>query len=127
RLIGLGKNVAAIGARGDLSARVVTEGNDELSRLSTVINRMLADLERTEQERGRDEERYRAYIRQSTEGIWRCELQEPLSLSLPEAEQMDHLYRTVFIDECNEALARRPGCGAAEPVRGGAGRGLCHE
>jgi len=126
RLIGLGKNVAAIGARGDLSARVVTQGNDELSQLSTVINRMLADLERNEQERGRDEERYRAYIRQSTEGIWRCELQEPLSLSLPEAEQLDNLYRTVVIDECNEALARLRGFGSAEQLRGVAVRELFH-
>jgi len=118
RLVGLGKNVAVIGSGGDLSARVAIEGSDELSQLARVINRMLADLERAEQERRRDEERYRAYVTQSTEGIWRCELQEPLSTSLPEAEQMDHLHRTIFFAECNDALARLHGFASAGDLRG---------
>lgn len=118
RLIRLGKNVAAIGTRGDLSARVATEGGDELSQLVRVINRMLADLERAEQERRRDEERYRAYITQSTEGIWRCELQESLSTSLPEADQLDHLHQTIFFAECNDALARLHGFASADDLRG---------
>ncbi|HET7442048.1 MAG TPA: CHASE4 domain-containing protein [Terriglobales bacterium] len=106
RLIGLGKDVAEIGARGDLSARVKSEGGDELSQLSEMINRMLADLERVEDERRQDQERYRAYITHSTEGIWRCELREPLSVRLPEEQQIEHLERYLYFAECNDALAR---------------------
>ena len=47
-------DVAEIGARGDLSARVKSEGRDELSQLSQMINRMLAYLERVEDERRQD-------------------------------------------------------------------------
>ena len=107
RLIRLGKDVADIGAHGDLAARVKSDGNDELSQLSDMINRMLANLERVQQERRRDEERYRAYIAHSTEGIWRCELQQPLPISLPEDQQLEHLHRNLYFAECNDALARR--------------------
>jgi signal transduction histidine kinase len=118
RLVGLGKNVAAIGARGDLSARVVTEGNDELSQLSQLINRMLADLEEATRERRRDEERYRAYISQSTEGIWRCELEQPLPVTLPESEQMLHLEQNLYFAECNDTLARLHGFAHPDQMRG---------
>jgi signal transduction histidine kinase/sensor domain CHASE-containing protein/ActR/RegA family two-component response regulator len=118
RLVRLGKNVADIGGRGDLSARVPTLGSDELSNLTRVINRMLADLERVEQERRRQEERYRAYVTQSTEGIWRCELQEPLSASAPEPEKLEQLYRTTYFAECNDALARLHGFSSPQQMHG---------
>jgi signal transduction histidine kinase/sensor domain CHASE-containing protein len=118
RLVGLGKDVAAIGTRGDLSARVGTEGNDELSDLSRMINRMLADLEQATQERRRDEERYRAYIDQSTEGIWRCEMEKPLPITLPETEQLQHLQQNLYFAECNEALARLHGFTDPNQMRG---------
>jgi signal transduction histidine kinase/CheY-like chemotaxis protein len=118
RLIRLGKDVADIGARGDLAARVKGDGNDELSQLSDMINRMLANLERVQQERRRDEERYRAYIAHSTEGIWRCELQQPLPISLSEDEQLEHLHRNLYFAECNDALARLHGFDSGQDMRG---------
>src|SRR5207245_8733650 len=39
---------------------------------------------------------------------------------------MDQLYRTVVVDECNEALARLRGFGSAEQLRGVAVRELFH-
>jgi signal transduction histidine kinase len=56
RLFRLGQQVTEIGAREDLSARVVTSGNDELTRLSFTINRMLAALETAQEEWARTQE-----------------------------------------------------------------------
>jgi signal transduction histidine kinase/sensor domain CHASE-containing protein/CheY-like chemotaxis protein len=118
RLIRLGKDVAKIGAGGDLSARVKSEGVDELSQLSHLINRMLADLQRVEEERRQDQERYRAYITHSTEGIWRCELQEPVSTSLPEDQQIKQLQQHLYFAECNDALARLHGFASGQQMQG---------
>ena len=51
RLIGLSRNLAAIGLRNGLSERVKVEGTDEISRLASSINQMLATLDRAERER----------------------------------------------------------------------------
>ena len=118
RLIRLGKNVAEIGVRGDFSARVAESGHDELSDLSHMINRMLSDLERVETETRNNEERYRAYITHSTEGIWRCELQQPLSISLPPEQQIEHLLRNLYFAECNDTLARLHGFASAPQMEG---------
>lgn len=55
----LSKSVSAIGATGDLSARVPATGRDELSDLSRAINRMLEALQRYQDELRASEERYR--------------------------------------------------------------------
>ena len=41
----ISKDVYTIGLKGDLSARLVVRGRDELSKLSATINRMLSDLD----------------------------------------------------------------------------------
>lgn len=45
RLLRLNANVRSVGARGDLAARVVVDGNDELADLGAAINQMLYALE----------------------------------------------------------------------------------
>jgi signal transduction histidine kinase len=51
RLGRLNASVAMVGATGDLSIRVPEEGKDELTELSSSINRMVTTLEKSEQER----------------------------------------------------------------------------
>ena len=41
----------------------------------------------------RSEERYRAFIQRSSEGIWRCELKQPIPADKPEDEQIEDMYR----------------------------------
>lgn len=53
----------------------------------------------------KSEESYRAFIEQSTEGIWRLELDEPVSISLPEDEMIKGFYENSYIAECNSAMA----------------------
>jgi PAS domain S-box-containing protein len=55
------------------------------------------------------EQRYRAFVENSSEAIWRFECEEPIPTSLPEDEQIDRMYRVAFLAECNEAMARMYG------------------
>ena len=66
----------------------------------------------------RSEERYRSFVEQSTEGIWRFELEEPISTDMPEAEQVDHFYRHAYLAECNDVMARMYGFTRAEEIVG---------
>ncbi len=64
------------------------------------------------------EERYRTFIKNSTEGIWRFELEPPLSTAWPEKEQLAHLCRYGKVAECNDAVAHLYGYSCAEDVLG---------
>lgn len=63
-------------------------------------------------------ERYRAFIENSSEGIWRFEAEPPVSTDLPEDEQIDAFYRSGFLAECNNAFARMYGFARAEELVG---------
>ncbi|MBD0320244.1 MAG: PAS domain S-box protein, partial [Gemmatimonadetes bacterium] len=58
---------------------------------------------------GRGEERYRAFIEQSSEGIWCFEFDPPIPTDAPADEQVAHMYRHGVLRECNDALARMHG------------------
>jgi PAS domain S-box-containing protein len=66
----------------------------------------------------RSEERYRAFIRQTSEGIWRYEVHPPMPVSLPEEEQLAAFFRDGGLVECNDALARMYGLERAEDLIG---------
>ncbi len=57
----------------------------------------------------KSEARYRAFIANSSEGIWRYELEEPVLTSLPEDEQIELFYKHAYLAECNDAMARMYG------------------
>ena len=64
------------------------------------------------------EERYRAFVRNSTEGIWRMEFEPPVDISLPIEVQVDQMYRSARLVECNDAMARMYGFSDAEGLMG---------
>lgn len=63
-------------------------------------------------------ERHRAYIDQSTEGIWRIELDEPMPEGAEEPAQVDHILRYARVAECNEPMARLCGCAGVGELQG---------
>jgi len=66
----------------------------------------------------KSEESYRAFVEQSSEGIWRFELEQPLSTDLSEDEQIQHLYQYGYLAECNNAMAQMYGFTCAEEIVG---------
>ena len=72
----------------------------------------------TEQALRASEERYRAFIEQTAEGVWRVELEEPMPLGLPEDDQIDHFYSYAVMGECNDAMARMYGLAEASDLVG---------
>jgi PAS domain S-box-containing protein len=64
------------------------------------------------------EERYRAFIEQTTEGVWRFELEQPIAVNLPPEEQIDRIYAHAYLAECNDAVARMYGYGSADELIG---------
>jgi PAS domain S-box-containing protein len=62
RLSSLNKNVRSIANSGDASARVHSEGRDEIANLGEAINRMLGSLQLSQKQKQQAEERYRAFM-----------------------------------------------------------------
>ncbi len=55
------------------------------------------------------EERYRTFLTQSSEAIWRFELEKPLNIDITPKKQVDHFYKYAYLAECNNALAKMYG------------------
>lgn len=118
RLARLSTDVSRIGASGDLRSRVLIPGNDELSYLASAINWMLNQLNSSQVALQKSEERYRVFLAQSSEGIWRCELERPLEITACEDEQIEHFYQYSYLAECNELLAKMFGYSSVTEMLG---------
>ena len=64
------------------------------------------------------QQRYRAFIARNSDAMWRVEFPSPIPMDLPEQEQLDRIYKTGYIAECNDALARLVGREKAEQLIG---------
>ncbi|MEO8296157.1 MAG: PAS domain S-box protein, partial [Gemmatimonadota bacterium] len=64
------------------------------------------------------EDRYRAFVAQSSEAIWCCEIEEPMPTDLDEAEQIEFIYRHAYMSECNDEMARMYGFSEASQLIG---------
>ena len=64
------------------------------------------------------EERYRAFIEQSSEAIWRVEFEEPVKIEWSEDEQIEHALQYGYLAECNDALALMYGRASSTEIIG---------
>jgi PAS domain S-box-containing protein len=64
------------------------------------------------------QERYAAFIRQSSEGIWRYEMEEPMPISLSADEQIEWCFRHGYLAECNDAMAKMYGFASSSEITG---------
>ena len=64
------------------------------------------------------EERYRAFVANSSEAIWRFELDVPVPVDLPPDEQIALFYRYGYLAECNDVTAAMYGFQTADELVG---------
>ena len=63
-------------------------------------------------------ERYQAFIQNSSEGIWRFELDEPIPTSLSPKDQIRRMYKHAYLAETNIATAKMYGFRSVKPMLG---------
>jgi PAS domain S-box-containing protein len=80
---------------------------EELKGKSSALNQELKDVI----------ERYKVFVQQSSEIIWRCELQKPLNIHDTEEQQLQQLFEG-YIAECNDQMAHFYGYANAADVIG---------
>ncbi|MGE0131028.1 MAG: PAS domain S-box protein [Blastocatellales bacterium] len=118
---------APLNKGGDFVARMSVQqktprrwSREEIKLITVVANRCWESVERARAVRrlSETEERYRAFIEQSSEAIWRFELEKPIPVALSEDEQIEMLYRYAYLAECNDAMARMYGYDRADQILG---------
>jgi len=90
-----------------VNSTLLPAGNDSPLIQTTVVDiterKVAADALR------RREEDYRRFVAQSSEGIFRQDLDEPIPVDLPEDEIIHRILHHSYLAECNEAIARMYG------------------
>ncbi len=80
--------------------------------------RDITNQKRAEEALRRNEENYRLFVSQSSEGIFREEFGTPVSVDLPEDEMVRRILYNAYIAECNDALAAMYGASSGKELQG---------
>jgi len=83
-----------------------------------VTLRDITERMQSEESLRRNEESYRLFVSQSSEGIFREEMDAPVPIDLPEEELIHRILYEAYIAECNDALAAMYGAKSGEELRG---------
>ena len=78
----------------------------------------ITDRKHSEEALRASEERYRSFVVNSSEGIWRLDVEEPIDVKLPADEQISLFYKYGYLAECNDTMARMHGYERADDVLG---------
>jgi len=101
----------------DLSAFTIhVAENEPPYGLAMVEN--ITERKRTEEALRTSEERYRSFVVNSSEAIWRFEIERPIEVGSPVDEQVEALLKYSYLAECNDAMARLYGRERAEDLIG---------
>jgi PAS domain S-box-containing protein len=82
------------------------------------ISHNITDRKAAEHRLQESEERYRTFVENSNEGIWRIETDEPVPIGLPVEEQVKRILDHAYVAECNSSLARLFGFQEASAIIG---------
>jgi len=78
------------------------------STIATIVSQAIINSERLRAKKALEEseERYRSFITQVSDGVYRFECDQPMDINLPLEEQVDFIYDHMFIAECNDAFLK---------------------
>jgi PAS domain S-box-containing protein len=93
------------------------EGPNGVDRIAAVLQDV-TESKRSEKALQHSEENYRRFVAQSSEGIFREDLDEPISVELPEDELIRHILYDSYLAECNDAMAAMYGLNSAQDLQG---------
>ena len=101
----------------DVTAVVIrSENGNPLYVLAMIEN--ITDRKRAEEALRTSEERYRSFVVNSSEGIWRFDVEQPIDVKLPADEQLSLFYKYGYLAECNDAMAQMHGYERADDIVG---------
>ncbi len=97
--------------------------NDEISFACQIADQVALAISNREHKRAEkvlqeSEARYRTFIDETTEGIYRLDLDDPMPLHLGAEEQVDYLYAHAFVAECNLAFVKMHGFSSPADLMG---------
>jgi two-component system, cell cycle sensor histidine kinase and response regulator CckA len=94
--------------------------------LEIFAERASAELSRKREDNAlrESEQRYRAFIARNDDPMWRVEFDPPVPTEIPEQEQLDRIFQSGYVAECNDALARLVGKDKAEQLIGSTLNGI---
>jgi PAS domain S-box-containing protein len=101
----------------DLTALII-RGRQGEARCGLALVEPLTDRRQAEEALRKSEERYRSFVANSSEGIWRFEAEQPIDTALPVDEQITLFYKYGYLAECNDTMARMYGFLRAEEIIG---------
>jgi PAS domain S-box-containing protein len=78
----------------------------------------VTEMKQAEAELLKSEDRYRSFISQISEGVYRFECEEPIDINLPVEEQIDLIYNQMHLAECNKAFLEMYGVSDEREVIG---------
>ncbi|HLL60485.1 MAG TPA: ATP-binding protein [Candidatus Nitrosocosmicus sp.] len=96
----------------------VQERTIQLKKLNDDLKKEINERKKTEKALKEREDRYRAFVTQSSEGIWRFELEKPIPINLPINKQIDMCYQYGYLAECNDVMAKMYGFSKADDIIG---------
>lgn len=94
------------------TAQIEQQVSERTAQLRATQHALEQDVQRrTEAEHAlaQSEERYRAFMAQSAEAIWRCEFDQPWPDSASPEQQIEFICNHAYLAECNQAMARMYG------------------
>lgn len=90
---------------------------DGIRKTSTMVSD-ISERKKAEESLIESEQRYKMFVQQSSEGIWRIDLDKPIHINTPLEEMIGYCYKNASVAECNDNFARMYGFEKAQEVIG---------